>query len=301
MRAKVGEDRLIHTNWGYPYYGLINGNNLEGFPQANGDSYSAGWTQTVFGAHPGVGSYLDWLEKAREPNLTMVQTYEDDGAPDPGGNGSYRNPAAQPGFVPNYRKMRFGLTTALLGDGFFSYEVNTNGHGSLGLLWFDEYDNARRGRGYLGQPTGDARRVLPQLSTTNLVQNGGLHSSADLARWDLWTDNDTPAQAEVTFDATKPAGAGSARIEVTTAAPNWWQIEYSPSPARRSRRVRRTRFGSRHAPMRPARCLRPSSTTRHRGTRVSSSSRSRSGRRGGRMRYPPSAWEATRRRGSISD
>ena len=197
LRAKVGDERLIHTNWGYPYYGLLNGNNLEGFPQANGDSYGAGWTQTVFGARPGVGSYFDWLEKARQPNLTMVQTYEDDGVPDPSGNGSYRNPADQPGFVPNYRKMRFGLTTALLGDGFFSYEINTNGHGSLGLLWFDEYDNARRGRGYLGQPTGDARRVVPELGTANLVRNGGLRSSADLALWDLWVDGRTPAQAEV--------------------------------------------------------------------------------------------------------
>ena len=43
--------------------------------------------------------------------------------------------------------MRFGLCTALLGDGFFSYEVSGRGHGALGLLWFDEYDNAGQAAG----------------------------------------------------------------------------------------------------------------------------------------------------------
>ena len=45
----------------------------------------------------------------------------------------------------------------LLGQGFFSYEINTNGHGSLGLLWFDEYDGGGRGRGGPGGGGGGGR------------------------------------------------------------------------------------------------------------------------------------------------
>lgn len=58
----------------------------------------------------------------------------------------------------NYQRMRFGLTSALMGDGYFSYEVSTAGHGSLGLLWFDEYDLGTGKRGYLGYPKDKAQR-----------------------------------------------------------------------------------------------------------------------------------------------
>ena len=63
-------------------------------------------------------------------------------------------------FVPNYQRMRYGLTTALLGDGYFSYEIGTNGHGRLGLMWFDEYDAAGEGRGYLGLPRENAAIIM---------------------------------------------------------------------------------------------------------------------------------------------
>jgi hypothetical protein len=52
--------------------------------------------------------------------------------------------------------MCFGITTAVLGNGYFSYKIGTKGHGSLGLMWFDEYDNAGEGSGYLGYPTSDS-------------------------------------------------------------------------------------------------------------------------------------------------
>ncbi|MDE3090438.1 MAG: hypothetical protein KGJ80_13735 [Chloroflexota bacterium] len=158
LRAGLGS-KIVYVNWGMPNYDLLNGNNIEGFPLDNGNSYQGDWRATMFGALS-EGSYFDWMTNAQSPNLTMVETYEDDGGPDPTGNGSYNNRCVQAGFTPNYRKMRFGLTTALLNDGFFSYEMNTNGHGSLCLLWFDEYDNAGAGRGYLGTPLGAAKPVM---------------------------------------------------------------------------------------------------------------------------------------------
>ena len=43
----------------------------------------------------------------------------------------------------NYRKMRFGLTSALLGDGYFSYDQGDQNHGQV--WWYDEF-NVKLGR-----------------------------------------------------------------------------------------------------------------------------------------------------------
>jgi hypothetical protein len=57
----------------------------------------------------------------------------------------------------DYAAMRFGLATALLGDGFFAFD-----NGPLGRSvswWYDEYDGAGLGAGWLGHPLGPATRV----------------------------------------------------------------------------------------------------------------------------------------------
>lgn len=220
LRGLVG-DKLVFVNWGAPNFDLLNGNNFEGFPMTDTTAYGRPWHQSVWGPAAD-GGYLEWLEKARQPNLTMVETYEDDAGPDPTGDGSYRNPAAAPGFRPDYRKVRFGLATALLGDGFFSYEVNTNGHGSLGLLWFDEYDGAGRGRGYLGQPQGPARRAAGELVTPDLARGGGFETAADVAAWDWWTD-DGYAGAVVRDTTTAAEGSASLRLVVSRAGGTDWR------------------------------------------------------------------------------
>jgi len=52
------------------------------------------------------------------------------------------------GAKSDYQKMRFGLTTTLLGDGYFSFDYGTENHAQL---WtYDEYDVA------LGEPKGAA-------------------------------------------------------------------------------------------------------------------------------------------------
>ncbi|MBU0495290.1 MAG: carbohydrate binding domain-containing protein [Chloroflexi bacterium] len=226
LRDAIGPGQVVFVNWGMANYDLLNGNNLEGFPMDDGTAYGRPWAATVLGPAQN-GSYFEWLEQAQHPNLTMIETYEDDGGPDPSGSGEYDNPCDDPGFVPNYRKMRLGLTTALLHDGFFSYEINTNGHGSLCLLWFDEYDNAGAGRGYLGQPLGPAVRALPVLTTPNLVGNGVFEGS--LAGWDLWTDDGYAAT--VALDSSTAAqGTTSARLDVTLSQGTDWQVSFSFAP-----------------------------------------------------------------------
>ena len=80
----------------------------------------------------------------------------------------------------DYRRMRLGLTTALLGNGFFEYDLVDN---TTPALWFDEYAVNSSGaastlpaaKGYLGQPLGDAEelpypsRVVFNLDFENLV------------------------------------------------------------------------------------------------------------------------------------
>ncbi|MDD2921527.1 MAG: putative glycoside hydrolase, partial [Anaerolineales bacterium] len=203
LRARAGTNKIIYTNWGYPNYDLLNGTNLEGFPDDLGGAHGVPWYQSVFSPHTGVGGYFEWVNNALQPNLTMVETYEDNSGPAPNQTGEYINPYTQPGFVPNYRKMRFGLGTALLSDGYFSYEINTNGHGSLGLLWFDEYDNAGAGRGYLGYPLGNAARVWTTLPTPNLVSGGGLNTASDFSQWSIWSD--TGYAMTAALDSVNPA------------------------------------------------------------------------------------------------
>ncbi len=229
LRAAVGAEKIIFANWGMSNYDLLNGNNFEGFPDDQGTAYGESWRTAVFGPWFGKGSYFEWLELAQQPNLTMIETYEVDGGPDPTGGGEFDNPCDDPGFVPNYRKMRFGLAIALLHDGYFSYEINTNGHGSLCLLWFDEYDNAGRGRGYLGQPLGAAQRAMGELTTPNLVSGGGFDSQDDLDKWYLWADSGYAAS--VAMDALNPAqGSAAARITIAQTQGVDWQISLSYEP-----------------------------------------------------------------------
>lgn len=97
--------------------------------------------------------YLDRFKNANNPTV-MVEVYEDESMPDFDLN--YKNPFDEKWFVPNYKKMRFSLTSTLLGNWYYSYEQNTSSHWAWWLLWFDEYDNAGEGKWYLGYPTSDA-------------------------------------------------------------------------------------------------------------------------------------------------
>jgi hypothetical protein len=135
LKAAVGP-RLLIGNGNTRNFAL-NGNIFEGFPRA--DLKPSTWNLVFAGpwADP-QASYAEWCANAAAGNLTLVQTY---GAHD------------------NYRLMRFGLTSTLMSDGYFSYALSSSGHAVNGLDWFDEYDNAGAGRGYLGQPTGPAAKA----------------------------------------------------------------------------------------------------------------------------------------------
>lgn len=151
IREMLDGKSLFGNTFG-AYCDLLNGSIYESCPGNWSDTVPEtfeDWAERVLGDE----GYIEVSGKGFFPNFSFVETYElEEYLPDP----EINNPLLDPEFVPNYKRMRFGLTTALLGDGYFSYEVNTNGHGTLGLMWFDEYDNAGDGRGYMGYPVADA-------------------------------------------------------------------------------------------------------------------------------------------------
>lgn len=158
LRRRLG-DLPIVSNTSGAFYDILNGCIFESFPgdwRDDTESYMASWARRAL-RDPGLFAAA---EKSIQPNFTWVETYEREEGPAPDDTDGYDNPFTKPGFVPSYQRMRWGLTTALIAGAYFSYEINTQGHGSLGLMWFDEYDNAGQGRHYLGPPTGPAQLLM---------------------------------------------------------------------------------------------------------------------------------------------
>lgn len=158
LREKLRGKPMISNTSG-AFADVLNGCIFEAFPgnwSQHPDSYRESWAERALGDHglfAAVGHNV-------APSMSWVETYESQASPSPDGSRHVPNPFKSPGFVPDYRHMRWGLTTALVAGAFFSHEMNTEGHGSLGLMWFDEYDNAGQGRHYLGLPTGPAVVVM---------------------------------------------------------------------------------------------------------------------------------------------
>jgi hypothetical protein len=157
LRSVYPDKALIANSFG-TYYQQLNGCIYEGFPtnwnNSKPETYEE-WSYRALGEQ----GYLNVSKSGHSPNYSLGETYEDEEGPKEG-DLYYNNPFDHPDFVPNYQRMRYGLTSTLLGDGYFSYEINTNGHGSLGLMWFDEYDNAGKTRGYLGMPIKEAITIM---------------------------------------------------------------------------------------------------------------------------------------------
>jgi uncharacterized protein (TIGR03437 family) len=161
LRITNGDLQLVVGNNGaLPELSLapyVNGYVFEGVTQnwdgafsrslyANGESM-AGWRHAF-------EDYLTMQATTRAPHLNVLEGSGLEGAAMPGTG--YSTPTAT-----DIQQERFTLGTALLSDGFYSYDL----HGSLSVpLWFDEYSVDSTGaavedtskKGYLGQPLADA-------------------------------------------------------------------------------------------------------------------------------------------------
>lgn len=120
---------IIVNNTSNLYNPLANGRMLEMFPNNN----EGGW----------VNSMKNYISNGLgyQPEYFIV-------------NGGTKNT----GQNSNYANLRFGLTSTLLGDGYFSFDYGDQDHGQL--WWYDEYDV------YLGKEVSDYKDLLNQNSTT---------------------------------------------------------------------------------------------------------------------------------------
>ena len=129
-RELIGNDYIVMTNGSsnpdfFPY---VNGRMFETFPSSH--NTLAEWKNMV-GEYQEVENGVDYAP------VNMINVNTDN----TGGVGSQ----------DDYRAVRFGLATTLLGDGYFSYDEGTNNHATL---WsYDEFD------AYLGAPKSNLQNV----------------------------------------------------------------------------------------------------------------------------------------------
>jgi hypothetical protein len=177
--------------------------------------------------HAVVTSYRDWTRRGHTPRTTFIQS-----APEVLYSQKYTfqdpdqiPPAMKAEAAASYQHMRYGLTSALMGDGLFSYDYGADRHGYL--WWYDEFGASGSSqvsqvttlppRGYLGQPTGDPMLLIDTLDTPDLVINGGFEGG--LNSWSWWVDSGAGAAAAFDVDATGGiSGTAAAHILVTSAA-----------------------------------------------------------------------------------
>jgi len=150
-----------------------NGREMEGFPLDNG-AYL-----------PAMGDYLYWQRHDSQPALDLVN-------PDSG-----RSPR------PDLGAMRFGLATALLSNGFYSYDEGWHKHG---VVWnFDEYDNGAGSAVLTDVGKGDTyirvRRTF-QFRIGDIVQVGREQMQVrDLGSWNLIVQRGVGGTAVTTHPA----------------------------------------------------------------------------------------------------
>lgn len=136
-RELIGNDYIIMTNGSsnadfFPY---VNGRMFETFPSSR--NTLAQWKKMV-------NEYQEVEESVEETPVNMINVNTDN----TNGEGSEND----------YQSMRFGLTTTLLGSGYFSYDESTYNHATL---WtYDEFDV------YLGVPKSNLQNALNPQATT---------------------------------------------------------------------------------------------------------------------------------------
>jgi hypothetical protein len=204
LEAGRARPLALFSNSATDYHKWLNGTLWEFFPEGRGrkdpgNVHGYNWLEPMLAQSTG---YLQ-APFSSDPYRALVVNSVVDGTP----SGPRRTADSE-------RHMRFTLVSALLGDGYYSLDAGLAlGHGQL--WWEPEYDEAGRGTGYLGQPTGAAYRVvLP--SGPEQVING------DFSRGYIgWRKlNEGAATGNLTIDShTFHSAPASARIDVQSVNP----------------------------------------------------------------------------------
>jgi hypothetical protein len=118
---ELAPGKLVVGNGGKEYYNYLNGIAIEHFHRAD-------WASAL-------RDYFSILKNSQPPSTTIL-------------NCNTENTGRQ----DDYAKMRFCLASALLGDGYFSFDYGDQAHNQL--WWYDEYGV------FLGRPLNSAYNVL---------------------------------------------------------------------------------------------------------------------------------------------
>jgi hypothetical protein len=147
-------------------------------------------------------------------------------------------PAMRAEAAASYARMRYGLATALMGNGLFAYDYGPDGHGDR--WWYDEYGlpggsgsaqpptNTLPLRGYLGQPGGAPIKLEGVLHSADQVINGNFNEG--LNNWIGWIDpNSGAAAAGLRHGRLGGSAAGRIVISDTNGPDNieFWQLNKS--------------------------------------------------------------------------
>lgn len=133
-RTRAGKDTII----------VMNGSsNDKLMPLTNGRMYESFPTPWEAG---GSWSEIESRYLSQQDNVSGEPTFIVNGNSDNTGNKT------------DYQKVRYGLTSTLLGDGYFGYDFGTESHGQT--WYYDEYD------AFLGEPAGDPKDLLNPSNTT---------------------------------------------------------------------------------------------------------------------------------------
>lgn len=119
---------LLVGNGGTAYSDILNGILLENFPSWN-------WNENL-------KEYRDAIAKNRSPKIGSI-------------NVNTKNEARP----QDFRQMRFGLTSTLMDDGYYSFDQGDWNHNVI--WWYDEYTAP------IGSPRGAARKLADQPSTAS--------------------------------------------------------------------------------------------------------------------------------------
>ena len=168
-----------------------------------------------------IADYRQWAGSGQPPHATVIFSAPEaiyrekhDGESEP-----HILPAFQEEAAASYQRMRFGLTTALMGAGLFFYDLReVEGP----AVWYDEFGAPGTGqptslppRGYLGQPSGDAFLLVDELDSPDQILNGDFEDG--LTDWSFWVN--TTAGAAATADIDPQAGvSGSAALHAAVSS-----------------------------------------------------------------------------------
>jgi len=110
-----------------------------------------------------IDKYRTWSTSGVEPRTTIIQNAPEESLTLKYGTSKLDSipDALLEEAASSYQRMRFGLASALMGDGYYSFDLGKMWHGQF--WWYDEYGrmisedttSTLPDQGYLGQPVGD--------------------------------------------------------------------------------------------------------------------------------------------------